>query len=114
MGLFDLEYDEENKEFKENESYKEIFRLEQMLLESNVPYKLRRLIDGWQICYPDLPPDNCVCSVIEHFGSYGHEDDLLEIMGLTQNDDGVDGTVEGWLSAEDVFNRICEHYKVAK
>lgn len=95
-------------EMKQDSNYKEIFKLEQMLLHENIPYRLRVAFDRFQIGYPELPPDDAtVCSVIEHFGSYGHENDLLEIRGLTQND----GEVEGYLTAEDVFNRILKHHK---
>ena len=96
-------------EMKQDSNYKEIFKPEQMLLHENIPYRLRVAFDGFQIGYPELPSpsDDTVCSVIEHFGSYGHENDLLEIRGLTQND----GEVEGYLTAEDVFNRILAHYK---
>ena len=45
--------------------------------------------------------------VICHPGSYGYEEGLLEIMGsITRNDE-----VEGYLTAEDVIERIEEHDK---
>lgn len=41
-----------------------------------------------------------------HYGSYGYEDGLLEIMGDTvvRNDDEV----EGWLTANDIIKRLEE------
>ena len=60
--------------------YKEIFLLKEMLEKENIPFIFRNIFDGFQICYPDIK--NKECSVIEHIGSYGHEQDLLEIMGL--------------------------------
>lgn len=50
--------------------------------------------------------ENLICDAICHSGSYGHEEGLLEIMGLTRNDDSV----EGWLTSEEVFDRISEDW----
>lgn len=88
--------------------YKEIFRLKEMLEKENIPFVFRNLFDGFQICYPNIK--NKVCSVIEHEGSYGHNQDKLEIMGLLY-DEETDDDVLGYLSAENVFNRIYKHYK---
>ena len=88
--------------------YKEIFRLKEMLEKEKIPFIFRNIFDGFQICYPDIK--NKVCSVIEHKGSYGHNQDLLEIMGLL-SDGETDDDVLGYLTAEDVFNRIYKHYK---
>lgn len=87
--------------------YKEIFRLKEMLEKENIHFIFRDLFDGFQICYPDIK--NKVCSVIEHGGSYGHNQDRLEIMGLISDEETDD--VLGYLTAEDVFNRIYKHYK---
>lgn len=50
--------------------------------------------------------DELICDAVCHSGSYGHEEGLLEIMGLTHNDDSV----EGWLTSEEVFDRIFEDW----
>jgi hypothetical protein len=48
---------------------------------------------------------------IEHYASYGRSEDLLEIMGLlTSEEEGYD-SVKGYLTAEDVFQRIKKHYE---
>lgn len=39
-----------------------------------------------------------------HYGSYGYEDGLLEIMGDIVENECDD--VEGWLTAEDIINRM--------
>lgn len=88
--------------------YEEIFRLKEMLEKENISFIFRNLFDGFQICYPDTK--NRVCSVIEHNGSYGHSQDRLEIMGLI-SDEETDDEVLGYLTAENVFNRIYKHYK---
>lgn len=61
--------------------------------------------DGYHICYPKQGV-LCKCSVIEHEGSYGHDKDLLEIMGLLTEEEKAADEVAGWLTAEDVFGRI--------
>ena len=88
--------------------YKEFFRLKEMLEKENIPFIFRDLYDGFQICYPDV--ENKVCSVIEHGGSYGHNQDLLEIMGLI-TDEETDDDVLGYLTAENVFSRIYKYHK---
>lgn len=87
---------------------KEIFKLKEMLENENIPFEFaeREEMEGYQIGYPKLPPGQFKCSIIQHKYSYGNDINLLEIMGLSKNDD-----VEGYLSAEDVFERIKEHYK---
>lgn len=88
---------------------KEIIRLKEMLEYENIPFEFteRKEMEGFQIGYPKLPPGNCVCSVIQHIHSYGNNDNLIEIMGLSHYDDDV----EGYLSAEEVCERIKRHYK---
>ena len=52
-------------------------------------------------------------SVIEHEFSYGNEKDLLEISGLMteKEEKETQDTVLGYLTAENVFERIKKHYK---
>lgn len=98
--------------------YKEIFKLKEMLEKEKIPFYFRNLYDGYQICYPRN--DNLkegifdrVCSVIEHNGSYGHNNDLLEIKGLMtkREEKETQNSVLGYLSAKDVFKRIKKHWK---
>ena len=89
-------------------AYKEIFRLKEMLEKSDIPFEFRKIFDGFHLCYPKIK--DRVCSVIEHEGSYGNQNDLLEIMGLIE-DKETDDDVLGYLSAENVYERISKHYK---
>ena len=59
-------------------------------------------------CYHILYPNSIIkeCSVICNPLSYGHEEGLLEIMGLLTREESEDDDVVGWLTAEDVFKRI--------
>ena len=75
------------------------------LTEAGIKFELCPIWDGWQIIYKDKQ-DRYICDAVCHGFSFGHELEFLEIMGLTQNDDNV----EGWLTAEEVFERINAHH----
>lgn len=90
--------------------YKEIFKLRDMLDNANIPYIFENgFLNGGALVYPDR--ENCVCSAIEHDGSYGRQADKIEIMGLLTDEEGKYDDVVGWLTAEDVFERIKTHYE---
>ena len=99
---------DENGKYILDESYTEILKLDKMLTDANIPHTLDRFFDGWQICYPNN--DGRVADAIQHYGSYGNTENLLEIMGLVKPEETSD-SVLGHLTADDVFNRISEHYK---
>lgn len=87
---------------------REIERLVKMLENSNIPFELTDdAMDNSnnQIWYPNH--SKSICDVICHEYSYGGNEGYLEIMGLSKNeyDD-----VEGWLTAEEVYNRIYKNY----
>lgn len=87
---------------------REIDRLAQMLKEAHIPFDL--YLDGptgaqrKHLLHPKF--DSHVCSVIQGYNTYGNEQNLLEIFGLTDTEDDV----EGWLSASEVFDRIKAHW----
>lgn len=56
--------------------------------------------------------EHCVCSAIEHDGSYGRNDDLIEIMGLLTDEEEEYDSVCGYLSAQNVYERIMKHYQL--
>lgn len=88
----------------------EILKLDKMLTTARIPHHLHTFADGWQICYPNVEEaTDAICDVICHSGSYGHEQDLLEIMGLVDTET-VGDEVEGYLTAQDVFSRIFLHF----
>lgn len=102
--------------------FKEIFRLKKMLDDGNIPYEFSDRTEndiyddygniifskGYQICYPCK---KFICSVIENTGSYGNKDDKLEIMGLLTKEEKKFDSVVGWLTAEEVYLRIKNHYE---
>ena len=89
-----------------NTKYLEILYLERELLETDIHFTLYRLWDGWRIVIYDID-GNYLTDVIDHSGSYGSEDDLLEVMGAPVEDTNGD-SVEGCLSVFDILKRLCE------
>ena len=94
-------------------SYNEILRLEEMLKREGIPYEKEEFLGGYHIMY--IPTEEGhVCSVIEHNGSYGREEDKLEIMGLLTPEEAMFDDVVGWLTAEEVFERIQKDWEVRR
>lgn len=93
-----------------NDRYKEILVLDKMLTEAGIPHTIEQFYDGWQLFYPE-DGENCVMDTIEHYGSYGRAADRLEIMGLLTPEEAEIDEVVGWLTAQDVFERIKKHYE---
>ncbi len=105
--------------------YSEIFSLKEMLEKTNIPFVFTSesfeldefSFEKYHIEYPCSYKNNQerVCSVIQGWGTYGSEQDLLEIMGLlTDKEEKEYGSVKGYLTAKDVFERIQKHYERGK
>ena len=113
---FSVEAAKSDLEMKEGkmvskQKYNEIFKLKGMLEKAAIPFDFSELHGGFHIVYPCS--DDVVCSAIEHDFSYGCRKDLLEIRGLMTEKEiqDEDDDVLGFLTAQDVFNRIEKHYK---
>lgn len=91
--------------------YREILKLKDMLEMAGIPFHFSKSNGGFHICYPKEGFFR-VCSVIEHDYSYGHENDLLEIMGLMTRKEMIKNQddVLGYLTANNVYQRIKKHY----
>lgn len=100
---------DENGNYIENPAYKEIHVLNELLNKAGIPHTMKRFRDGWQICYP-VDEKGRVMDAIEYHGSYGVEEDLLEIMGLLTPEEKSQESVLGHLTAQEVFERIKRHY----
>lgn len=88
-----------------NKVTKEIFKLEQMLREANIPYEMGKIFDGYFINVLSNDGD-VLCDAIYHQYSRGYAQGMLEIMGgLTEAEEECD-SVLGYLSAEEVFVRF--------
>ena len=87
--------------------YTEIDRLIDLLEIEGIPCEVTDDACGNsmnQVWYPSR--EESICDAISHEYSYGGREGLIEIMGLTENNDDV----EGWLYAEQVYYRIRRHY----
>ena len=69
------------------------------LRDRGIGFKMQSFFDGIQIVVGDFDWD-AIC----HSGSYGHENGLIEVMGLPQCQDDV----IGYLTAEDVLKMVDE------
>ena len=112
IKTYDQLFDAEGKYITDSR-YQEIHVLDKMLAEAEIPHTMKPFGDGFQICYPVESPPDRVMDAIEHYGSYGSESDLLEIMGLLTPEEQEHDSVLGYLSAKDVFKRIERHWKEA-
>lgn len=103
--------------------YKEIFKLKVMLDKANIPYEFydRSFIDykDYSLKYPHYqiiiynPNDKDrgrLISVVEGWGTYGENQDLLEIMGCLTEKEVLGDSVKGYLTAQNVFRRIKKNY----
>lgn len=113
--------------------YKEIFRLKKMLEEANIPFEFtddlfyakdkvskggldyimfNSLYPAYEIkIYKNGAKEEKICDVIQHCGSRGNKQDLLEIMsGLTKAEQECYGVI-WYLTAEEVFKRFKQCYE---
>lgn len=81
---------------------KEIGKLMIGLAERGIDFTLTQIFDGYKI---DVPSQNW--DAICHGGSYGHNYGLLEVMGAKVNRN-TDDKVEGWLTADEILERLDE------
>ena len=90
----------------------EMIKLKNKLEDVNIPF-VAEYDDFYRlhIMYPNNWNNSCRCSVICHEYSYGFEEGLLEIMGLLTEEEKESDDVVGWLTADNVFERIQKDYK---
>ena len=101
--------EEYNKYLKEEwhcPDYKALPAVHKMLEEAKIPHTFKPFINGYQIVIWSKDEEQRLCDAVQTFGSYGMENDKIEIMGaLTQKEREID-SVLGYLTAEEVFKRF--------
>ena len=76
-------------------------KMEQLLIENNIKYRRKRCYEGWQF-FIDGTDGDIIC----HNYSYGGYNGLWESMGFDWDEENV----TGYLTAEEVINRLKEYY----
>lgn len=87
----------------------ELKKLEKYLKDNGIRYTLNSVCGGApdQIVVPSLDPYEREWDVVCHEYSYGGRQGLLEIMGsIVTAEERESDDVVGWLTAEDVIERI--------
>ena len=107
--IFIDRFEEDRKLMKNNEYLNEYLKDKeyyQILLFND----FREVMEHYNT-YKVFNNEKRIISIVQGYATYGEEDDLLEIMGLlTEEEEKID-SVTGYLTAEDVFNRIVKYFK---
>ena len=78
-----LEYNEDGTIKHTGEIYTAIKELDTKLTELGIPHEMHEMLDGYQICVPEIhKPNHFEGDAIQHFGSYGSYQNLLEVYGF--------------------------------
>ena len=84
---------------------KQMDLLEEYLRKKEKPYQRWDMDDGEQIIAYSKDGDRLWDAICTKY-SFGHEKGLLEIMGDIVDEKRVGDRVEGWLTAQDVIDRV--------
>lgn len=84
---------------------KQMDLLEEYLREKEIKYQRKDMDGGEQIIAYSKNGDRLWDAICTKY-SYGHERGLLEIMGDIVDGRRVGDSVEGWLTAQDVIDRV--------
>lgn len=101
---------EEDRKLMENNEYLNEYLKDKEYYQILLFNDFREVMEHYNT-YKVFDNEKRIISIVQGYGTYGEEDDLLEIMGLlTEEEEKID-SVTGYLTAEDVFNRIIKYFK---
>ena len=101
---------EENRKLMKNNEYLNEYLKDKEYYQILLFNDFREVMEHYNT-YKVFDNEKRIISIVQGYGTYGEEDDLLEIMGLlTEEEEKID-SVTGYLTAEDVFNRIVKYFK---
>lgn len=86
--------------------------LDRKLTEAGIPHQVAFYMGGKILWYPNR--QHKICDGVCHTGSYGHEANLIEIMGLLTPEEEMHDDVVGFLTPDEVFERIKKDYESRK
>ena len=89
----------------------EILKLKEKLENANIPFEYNDdLFNGYKSPSYQIViltrHNERLCDAVYHFGSYGHEQGLIEIMGALTYEEYENDSVLGYLTADEVFERF--------
>lgn len=84
--------------------------VEEHASDYNWTFHIERLFDTSQLIVFDKETNERLWDAICHRYSYGGKEGLLEIMGTIVDEKTLDDTVEGYLTCDDVIDRIHSAY----
>jgi hypothetical protein len=91
----------------------EMYRLINMLIEQKARFRVEELFGFPCVRFYNesgIEIGDAIC----HIGSYGHEDGLLEVLGLNIDKEKDGCCVKGWLTAEDVIDMLMDTVQKGK
>lgn len=94
---------------------KQIEEISTRLTNLGVVHIVKDMHDGKCITVINENDESILCTIIQHSGSYGCNQDKVEMMGLHEylpHLDGLNSEVNGWLSVNDVTDAI-ESYLIS-
>lgn len=77
-GVILNDIDDDEYYVKTNKKLTAILDLAVKLKENDIPYELVRFFDGWKVAFPNAR--HAKMDAVQHGGSYGHENNLIEVM----------------------------------
>lgn len=89
--------------------YTALAKVHEMLTAEKIPHLYERFYNGWVIRFTDGVIDEV--DGVQHFGSYGESENLIEIIGAITKKEAEQDSVLGYLTAEEVFKRFKYCYK---
>ena len=101
---------EEDRKLMENNEYLNEYLKDKEYYQILLFNDFREVMEHYNT-YKVFDNEKRIISIVQGYGTYGEEDDILEIKGLlTEEEEKID-SVTGYLTAEDVFNRIIKYFK---
>lgn len=94
--------------------YTEIFKLKKMLEDDKIQFIFNdESFEFYQHYHIILQQgEERIISVIQGNHTYGNQEDLLEIMGLLTKEELEIDEVKGYLTADEVYNRIKRYLEI--
>lgn len=96
--MIKIEYDNNGKIIHNGHIYTAIQELHDKLIVLGISHEIHEMFDGYQICVPaEHNPNEFEGDAIQHFGSYGAVQNLIEVYGFELDEPA------GYLTADEAL-----------